>query len=225
MRISHQYKFVYLAVPRTGSTSVRDALDPISDIKSVHRPLTTEEHPYYHHIPYAELEPLFKKNGWDIGQYYSFGVVRNPFDRVVSLYHHYREKGGRWAEGKSVVYNLARAAKLRLLPNDSFEKFVDKLDTTTAMQMSASSFFSDKSGEFSVNTVLKFERVAADYAALAVHRGFPEEQQQLQKLNQSRNRLDYRSYYVNPRLVDHVAELYADDISRFDYAFEPIEKG
>jgi len=224
MRISHSYKFLYLAVPRTGSTSVRDALDPISDIQSVHKPLVRDDHPYYHHIPYAELVPVFSQNGWNIEEYYSFGVVRNPFDRVVSLYHHYREKGGRWAEGKSIAYNLARSARLRLLPTDSFDRFVEKLNPTTAMQMSASRFFSDADGDFCVNAVLKFEKVAGDYAAIAKQLEFPAQQCELPRLNQSINREDYRKYYSNARLVDHVASVYSDDIDRFGYSFDPVDK-
>ena len=220
MRISHKYQFLYLAVPRTGSTSVRDALDPISDVKSRYISMVSHEHPYYHHIPYFELVPIFESNGWDIDQYHKFGVVRNPFDRVVSLYHHYCEKGNRWAEGKSFLYNVTRTARFRLLPKDSFEQFVAKLDTSTPMQMSASRFFSDQNGKFSADSVLKFEEVSDGYSRLAHELGFPEDRRQLPMLNRSIDRQSYNTYYKSQEIVDLVSELYADDMSRFGYTYE-----
>ena len=46
MRISHRYRFVFLAYPRTASRSVREVLDPYSDIHGVHPTRTRREHPF-----------------------------------------------------------------------------------------------------------------------------------------------------------------------------------
>lgn len=89
MRISHTYKFIFFANPRTGSTTVRDVLDEYSDILSVHITEASAKFPFYHHITPLELKAIFMDRGWDWYSYRKFCFVRNPYDRVVSLYHHY----------------------------------------------------------------------------------------------------------------------------------------
>ena len=72
MRISHKYKFVYLAKYKTASSAIRTGLDPYSDIKS------TQLYPYYHHTPLAPLKAHFEEQGWDWESYYVFTSVRHP---------------------------------------------------------------------------------------------------------------------------------------------------
>ncbi|MDD4955629.1 MAG: sulfotransferase family 2 domain-containing protein [Candidatus Omnitrophica bacterium] len=85
MRISHKYKFIFFSNPRTGSESVRKALDPFSDIfSSVNDPV------YNNHITPEELKNHFLKMGWDWDKYFKFCFVRNPWDRLVSIYYRFK---------------------------------------------------------------------------------------------------------------------------------------
>ena len=52
MRISHKHKFIFIAVPKTGSTSVRSIIDPYSDITSVN----DKNSPYKHHTTALNLK-------------------------------------------------------------------------------------------------------------------------------------------------------------------------
>lgn len=81
MRISHRHKFVFLSNPRCGSTSLRSVLDPWSDIVS------GMEYPYRHVTNARALRRHFQKMGWDWETYTVFTTIRNPWDRVVSLFH------------------------------------------------------------------------------------------------------------------------------------------
>jgi len=82
MIISHQKKFVYIAIPKTGSTSIRKCLHRWTDLTGdrIHRSLT------YHHVTGRRLNELFVKRNWKWEKYYKFTFVRNPFSKIVSQY-------------------------------------------------------------------------------------------------------------------------------------------
>ena len=52
MRLSHQHKFVYISIHKTASSTVREMLDPYSDIKSCAPRKTI----CYHHIPAKKMK-------------------------------------------------------------------------------------------------------------------------------------------------------------------------
>jgi hypothetical protein len=74
----------------------------------------------------------------------------------------------------------------------------------------------DREGRERCNLFLRLEQVDADLAALEDHLGFrigP-----LQRINASERNRDYRGYYdESTRAL--VAEVCAEDISRFNYSF------
>ena len=82
MRISHKFKFVLLSNPRCGSTSVRTALTPYSEIKS------KSVYPYHHHTGARALKAHFEKKGWNWEDYTTITTLRNPWDRAVSIWHY-----------------------------------------------------------------------------------------------------------------------------------------
>lgn len=81
MRISHnKNKFIFLANPKTASSSIRNILTPLSDV------ISKDYFPYYHHTSAFELREHFKTIGLDWESYFSFNFVRNPWDRAISNY-------------------------------------------------------------------------------------------------------------------------------------------
>ena len=86
-RISHKHKFIFFAFPKTGSESIRKILDPYSDIKAVVKSKITKENPFYTHITPEETRNIFQEKGWNYNEYFKFVCVRNPFSRLISLYH------------------------------------------------------------------------------------------------------------------------------------------
>lgn len=87
MRISDRLTFVYIAPARSGSTSLRNALDDFSDVFSCH----VSEGSIFHHIDYETLEKYHPR----IQNYKKFTIMRDPFERTKSLfYHHLRETDG-----------------------------------------------------------------------------------------------------------------------------------
>jgi hypothetical protein len=73
------------------------------------------------HIPHYELRNL-KKKGARLGQISSFGVVRNPWDFYVSLYHFEKEKADdKWA-GRSIYNQLERPKTFNEFLKNIFDK-------------------------------------------------------------------------------------------------------
>ncbi len=83
MIISHKHKFVYAAIPKTASLSIKTALPP------------PEYKPYGNHVKLSAISHLFKSNRWDLDagkgsmdQYFTFLSYRNPWAMVVSCYEY-----------------------------------------------------------------------------------------------------------------------------------------
>ena len=88
MRISHNKLFVYVAITKTGSTSVRKLLHKYADIWS-----KTGEGPFGHHRTAADLRKTFLEQGWVWEKYFKFSVVRHPLKRAQSV-HKYKTRIG-----------------------------------------------------------------------------------------------------------------------------------
>ena len=115
--ISHKYKCIFVEVPKTGSSSIRSIVGyppkPHLNIAQIRDNMLFT---YTHYEGIVDhflgcLYPLLPK--WrrrrrgeaQFNQYFKFGFVRNPWDRVVSLY--FRSEG------------------LQLKDEMSFEQFVE----------------------------------------------------------------------------------------------------
>ena len=102
--ISHKHKIIFVPIPKNASRSVAFLINGNNSV--------------YGH---STAECLMRKNKecWD--DYYKFCVVRNPYDRIVSAYHHFKTD--------IVKRGKARGSKPRRMQNllkqySSFQDFV-----------------------------------------------------------------------------------------------------
>ncbi|MEN8154473.1 MAG: sulfotransferase family 2 domain-containing protein [Acidobacteriota bacterium] len=218
MRISHKHRFVFLANPRTASTTIRNILDDYSDIKSRYITDIDRDFPYYHHISAQELKKIFDLNGWDWFSYKRFCIVRNPFDRVVSLYHHKIQTSTQPDERRSRPYNLARKIKYKLLGDSKFENYVKHLNPKKRLTTSLKEFLCDKDGNFLVDDVLMFENLGTELPEYLKQFGIKIEKEDIPHLNLSSGRNKYKEYY-DPLTRKKVEEIYSYEIERFKYKF------
>jgi hypothetical protein len=103
MLLSHRHRFIYTKTVKTAGTSVEiyfeDAcLPPDSDVIRGHaipetvtdagivgyRGVDPGASRYYNHMPASDVRTLVGPAVWD--SYFKFCVVRNPFDKLVSLW-------------------------------------------------------------------------------------------------------------------------------------------
>jgi len=89
MRISHRFKLIFFSNPKTGSSTVRHFIDPYCDVRPVRNVREVKaDNPFHPHMRPEEARSRFAELGWDFGSYSRVVCVRNPWARLVSLYHH-----------------------------------------------------------------------------------------------------------------------------------------
>lgn len=198
MRISTEKKFIFLARPRTGSTTCRNVVQPHADIIGVHISKITDDFPFYNHIPAVELKQLFEERDMVWSDYKKFCFARNPYDRIVSLYHH-----NIWMTGKE----------------KTFEYYVNNIvDPKNILTISLENFIGDEDQKNLDVDVLQFEKIYDELAQYLLQFGIKVTAQHVPHLNSSENRGKYREYYTD-QLRERIADLYALEIDMFGYTF------
>jgi hypothetical protein len=182
---------------------VRSLLDPYSDIRSINIRETSEEFPFYHHISASELKTIFEERGWSWGEYKKFAVVRNPFDRVVSLWYHHQ-----W------MIKVGHTTT----PINSFGEYVGQIDVKNRLSTSLQNLICDEKNKELVNNIFQFEKLELQLPSFLRSINSQIETPDIPRLNSSENRKDYRSYY-NDHLKQRVSDLFADEIAQFSYVF------
>jgi len=221
MRVSHRYRFVFLAYPRTASRSIRTLLAPYSDIRSVHSSRTSRKVPFYHHMPASEAKQVFDANHWNWFDYHRFCIVRNPFARIVSLYHHYLNMRSRIAPDLAPTARLKAMVKYKLQPRLSFSDYVLRPDKMRKIAMPLEEFIHDVDGTCLLDDIIRFETIAEDLPRYLEGMGIYITPQQIPLMGSSDVR-SYREYY-NEATESFVRELYQYEIQRFGYHIDDLE--
>jgi hypothetical protein len=195
MRISHKHKFIFIHSIKTGGTSIRNYLNDYSDIISV----SDRRSPFYFHVSAIEMEKYFQEQGWDWNNYFKFAFVRNPWDRVVSFYHHILWN---YETHPSLPY-----AKECLGGSNSFGTYLK----SGILPIKESWQFNNIS-DFHIG---RFENLQDDFNEICDKIGIP--QQELPYTNVS-NHKHYTEYY-DDETREIVAKRYAEEIKMFDYEF------
>lgn len=109
MLISHRKKFIYTKTVKTAGTSVESYFEkyclPEGEWEFTHqreqsvcnegvigyRGANAGSHEWYNHMSANQIRNKIDTEVW--GSFFKFCVVRNPFDKLVSLYFFQREKG------------------------------------------------------------------------------------------------------------------------------------
>lgn len=139
-----------------------------------------------------------------IEQFFTFTLVRNPWDMMVSYYHWLREQGF-----DHPAVGLAK----RL----DFSGFVNDAHTQTVTRASPfGQYMKDRNGVERCDLFIRLEHLAQDIAPLEAHLGFA--LGDVPVANASQRDADYRTYY-NDADAACIADLCAEDIARFGYSF------
>jgi hypothetical protein len=204
--ISPNHKYVFVAVPKTGTHAVRQALRPhmgAGDMEQVglfvkrQFPIPDLAKVGHGHISLEQLRKFMDPAKF--AEYFKFAFVRNPFDRFISYCSFItRERGAFKTDPQKVMR--------RVLANPPSEHVLFWPQNT---------FLVDGEGNLLTDYVGRVETMQQSFEFIASKIGVPAVQ--LQKVNAT-ERSAYRDYY-DQELIDGVAKLYADDLKLFEYDF------
>lgn len=209
MRISHKYKFIFFSFPKTGSESLRKMLDPYSDIKDVSYQDITPDNPFYSHISPEEMQIIFKERGWDFDSYHKIVCVRNPFDRLVSLYEMIYRK---WPINPP--FNLWIQ---KIKNNSSGGGGKDHERWRKYGSYSLKNYISDKDGKILVDEIIQLENFETSIPKLFELLQIPiSEDFKIVKKNSAGRKKTVESYY-SEKSIKIVNENYKWEIEKFNY--------
>ena len=206
MIISNAHKFVFVAIPKTGTHSVRRALrehlgaDDHEQVrlfveKSLPIPeLATLKHG---HISLRQLRPHLDPAQFD--SFFKFAFVRNPFDRFVSFCSFMAREGDAFERQPQAIMRQHIIPKPR----------------AHLLMMPQHLFLTDERDELLADQVGRFETMQQSYDEICGRIGIPTSP--LETVNSTR-RGTYRDYY-DQQLIDAVASVYDRDLELFGYDF------
>lgn len=201
--------FWFVDIPRTSSSSIKSELGrkfgPAFGKKNVVETDFATDQLIPDHVPAREMRTLLGPSDWD--QLFTFTFVRNPFDRILSLYHYLQ--------------------KVQELPGSwSFSEFIDRFANADAnahifgaphIRLTACEYILDKDGTVLVDNVYRFEDRATGIAKVGARVGFPE----LGSLHIQKATPEGREYRMSydDKSREQVTHFFRRDLSLFDYEF------
>ncbi|MFN4113450.1 MAG: sulfotransferase family 2 domain-containing protein [Sphingomonadaceae bacterium] len=210
MIVSRTKRFVFVHVPKTAGKAVSAALDPHASAGIVN-PLHIHETlcDFYMRVRKEGKKPRLpfgKRSEADasaeFADYFSFAFVRNPWDRVVSM------------------FSFLQKADLPETRGLEFGRFMHDLEHGAHYLQSIHNprpqldYITDYRRKIIVSEIGRFETLAEDFGRICDRLGIDVP---LEKRNVS-SHAHYTDYF-DDRSRGFVANLYAEDISAFGYTF------
>jgi len=183
--INNKFKAIFVHVPKTGGTAIKKYLNGF---------VISGDHNKW------EKEKKIAGERWDT--FFKFAFVRNPWDRVYSIYSYYRM-------GKHIT-----GVESNRFPTE-FKPFVLNLEenlTGLNMSYNQTEFVGDE-----LDFIGRFEKLNDDYIYIAKKINVRVEK--LGVVRKSKRNQDYHTIY-DDEMVEIVRNYFQKDIERFDYSYE-----
>lgn len=186
--IDHERKLIFIHITRTGGTSVETALIG-QDWWNIDQASK--------HISASQARRLYGEDAWT--SYYKFSIVRNPWDRLASMW------ATGWWYGSRTAFNGVKPS--------SFSDFIRRLEPHPHEEYRALRYCDII--DLPLDRVLRFETLQDDFTALARDRGLGD--LELPHIER-RDRLPYQEFYT-AEAEELVRQMFARDIETYGYTF------
>ncbi len=182
--------FVFIHINKTAGTSIGRAIGlPVKD-----------------HLTVRDVIARIGQEKWDTA--YTFTLVRNPWDKVVSHYEYRRRRNKTGIASRNVSFS----DWVKMTYGDIKNTFY--YNNPKAFQPQVE-WLKDNEGKITLDFIGKFESIITDFNQIKHVIGLDAE---LPHLNASR-RASYQSYY-DDESREIVARWFQEDISVFEYSFK-----
>lgn len=200
----HEYHLIFIHIPKTGGRSIAAAFGKEFRHQTVHE---------FSRIAYPE--------------YTTFSIVRNTWDRLVSMYHYIQTDSfhsGHEIQGPCgaqtsftdwLTLNL-RARRADITPGDLGGLKCTEQCLGSPFWFSSQLSWIGSAQRVTVDRLLSYEQLDAQFSDFCRDYGLCVK---LPHLNRATGRTDYKHYYT-PALRDLVKEHYQDEIQSLGYIFE-----
>jgi hypothetical protein len=219
MLISHIHRFIYLKTMKTGGTSVeiyfeRFCTDPSREFEEQHsrdeevsrwgvigcRQRSVEGQTWYNHLPGCGVRELMGPKIWN--DYYKFCVVRDPFDKVVSIF---------WFRLPDPIRMELQHAGFEVVRN----RFLEWV-RAAALPQDRSIYMIDDAP--AMDRFVRYETLHASLKRVCQDLALPWEPHRLGRYKSGfRLREEHFSLYYDREAADRVGELYRWEIDYFGY--------
>lgn len=208
MIISKKHKFIFIHIPKNAGTSISECLRNFTQEDKHWAVSSSTKHQTLNDLIAMKTEASLSKKifrDFSFLEYYKFAIVRNPFDRMISLYDYLN---------KYKVRN-------EILKVSSFEEFVEELNNPSSWVNTLHSstqqlnYIIDQNGSIGVDNVVRFENLDKSIDLIEKELGFNLE---LKRLNESKSRKSYKTFYNN-NTKKIIEDKFRDDLEIFNYGF------
>lgn len=213
MPISHKHKAIFVHIPKTGGVSLGKYLDIRRLTQNLYRHSKYSKFQYYgmwyplQHLPADIIKKIhpdkFKK-------YYKFSFVRNPYNRILSLYLFTNKKKWEKMKNEGIEINDTTLANI----SKNFEKWLDKLIKTNDYRKLTQTRFLFEKNKLIVDEVFRFEDMESELKKL-------EQKFKLKfdydNIHNSSTTMFDRKKLLTPKIKEKIYNFYKEDFDNFGY--------
>jgi hypothetical protein len=220
--VSHDHKFVFVKINKTAGTSMNLSLqESIKGVEVLGTPSYefTENQNWTDtgHNTIQEIDP-----NSNLKDYFKFTFVRNPWDRLVSVYHYSRlwlpqphNRDGKF-HGVRALNEANEAADWRELYFKHWVGCYVCIGAPSRFTGQQADWITDRNGNIDMDFIGKFENLQNDFDTVCEKISIPSKK--LPHLKKTEHK--HYSEYYDDKTVELVARKYRKDIKIFGYKFE-----